>query len=62
MSEKTVYVREKMTPWEKALLGASVPAWMGSGFLPVFDTLEQFKEAYPDEEPVEAIVLVKEQS
>lgn len=58
MSEKTVYIRETMTPWKEVLLGASsAPPWMGDGFLPVFDTLEQFKEAYPDEEPVEATIV-----
>ena len=62
MSEELIYVRANVRKWDS--LEVSVVGWQqsiklsddgsfkSSGFLEVYDSIEDFKATYPDEDPI----------
>lgn len=65
MAEKFVYVRPSMTTWRELRVrkepGRKInPMDNSIGFLPAFDTFEEFQAAYPGETPL--VLRLKEQA
>jgi len=70
MSEKLIYVRATLRTWDS--LEVCVAGWQESikltddgtfksnGFLEVYESLEDFKATYPDEDPLIMAVLPME--